>query len=40
MAFEHCFMGRTITLAQIIDKASYRTGLPTSIHIDYIPFGS
>lgn len=38
MAFEHCFMGRTITLAQITDKASYRTGLPTSIHIDYIPF--
>ena len=40
MAFEHCFMGRTITLAQITDKASYRTGLPTSIHIDYILSGS
>ena len=38
LAFENCFMGRTISLAQITDKAKYRTGLPTSIHIDYIPF--
>ncbi len=38
MAFENCFMGRTITLAQITDKAVYRHGLPTTIHVDYIPF--
>ena len=38
IAFEQCFMGRTISLAQITDKAAYRKGLPTNIHVDYIPF--
>ncbi len=38
MAFENCFMGRSITLAQITDKAKYRVGLPSNIQIDYIPF--
>ena len=38
IAFENCFMGRSITLAQITDKAKYRIGLPATIHIDYIPF--
>ena len=38
LAFEQCFMGRTLSLAQITDKAAYRTGLPSTIHVDYIPF--
>ena len=38
IAFEQCFMGRTISLAQITDKAAYRKGLPNNIHVDYIPF--
>ena len=28
LAFEQCFMGRSITLAQITDKAMYRRGYP------------
>jgi len=38
LAFERCFMGRTLTLAQITDKAAFREGLPHLIHVDYIPF--
>lgn len=38
LAFEKCFMGRTLSLAQITDKPGYREGLPTSLAIDYIPF--
>ena len=38
LAFEQCFMGRSITLAQITDKAKYRKGLPSNIEVDYIPF--
>ena len=38
LAFEQCFMGRSITLAQITDKAKYRKGLPSNIHVDYLPF--
>lgn len=38
LAFHHCFMGRTITLAQITDKPAYRAGLPHTVHVDYIPF--
>ncbi|MEK9727376.1 MAG: aminotransferase class III-fold pyridoxal phosphate-dependent enzyme [Candidatus Margulisiibacteriota bacterium] len=38
LAFENCFMGRTLSLAQITDKAMYRKGLPNLIHVDYIPF--
>ena len=38
IAFEQCFMGRTLSLAQITDKSNYRKGLPASIHVDYIPF--
>ena len=28
LAFEHCFAGRTLALAQVTDKAAYRVGLP------------
>lgn len=38
MAFEHCFMGRSLALANITDKASYRVGLPECLPVDYIPF--
>jgi acetylornithine aminotransferase len=38
LAFEGCFMGRTLTLAQITDKPGFRVGLPTSLAVDYLPF--
>ena len=38
LAFERCFMGRTMTLASITDKAAYREGLPATIAVDYLPF--
>lgn len=38
LAFEKCFAGRTLTLSQISDKAAFREGLPTTIHVDYVPF--
>ncbi|MCE9591006.1 MAG: aminotransferase class III-fold pyridoxal phosphate-dependent enzyme [Planctomycetes bacterium] len=38
LAFEHCFMGRTLALSQVTDNAKYRVGLPTVLHVDYVPF--
>ncbi|QNN22955.1 aminotransferase class III-fold pyridoxal phosphate-dependent enzyme [Planctomycetales bacterium ZRK34] len=38
LAFEHCFMGRTLALSTITDKAANRQGLPLTIGVDYIPF--
>ncbi len=38
IAFEKCFMGRTLSVAQITDKAVYRAGLPKTLNVDYIPF--
>lgn len=38
LAFEECFMGRTLALSQITDKPSYRDGLPTTVAVDYLPF--
>lgn len=38
LAFERCFMGRTLALAAMTDKADYRVGLPPNIATDYIPF--
>lgn len=38
LAFEKCFMGRTLLLAQITDKPAYREGLPTLLPVDYVPF--
>ncbi len=37
-SFEQCFAGRTMTLAQVTDKAAYRVGLPDTIAVDYLPF--
>lgn len=38
LAFERCFMGRTMAIANITDKAAYRAGLPEIINTDYLPF--
>ena len=38
LAFDQCFMGRTLALAQITDKPAYREGLPTTLAVDYVPF--
>jgi len=38
LAFEHCFMGRSVTMAQIGDSAAGRQGIPLSTLVDYLPF--
>lgn len=38
IAFDHCFAGRTLALAQLTDKAAYRNGLPQTINVDYLSF--
>ncbi|MEO1008499.1 MAG: aminotransferase class III-fold pyridoxal phosphate-dependent enzyme [Planctomycetota bacterium] len=38
IAFKHCFMGRSVTMAQIGDSAGGREGLPLSTQVDYMPF--
>lgn len=40
LAFEDCFMGRTVTMSQIGDSAANRQGIPLSTLIDYMPFYS
>ncbi len=38
LAFDGCFMGRTLTLSQITDKPDYREKLPQTVSVDYLPF--
>lgn len=38
LAFKHCFAGRTVLFSQITDKADFRSGLPVTFPIDYVPF--
>ncbi len=38
IAFNNCFMGRTVTMAQIGDSAGGREGIPLSTQVDYMPF--
>jgi len=38
LAFERCFLGRTITMSQVTDKPQFREGLPLTQPVDYIPF--
>lgn len=38
LAFKHCFMGRSITMAQIGDSAAGREGIPLTTQVDYLPF--
>lgn len=38
LAFESCFLGRTLAASQITDNPAYRSGIPINYQIDYIPF--
>lgn len=38
LAFDHCFLGRTLSLSQITDKPAFREGLPLHLQVDYVPF--
>lgn len=38
LAFERCFVGRTLAVSQITDKPGFREGLPLNYLIDYIPY--
>ncbi len=38
LAFDKCFMGRTLALSHITSRPEYREGLPTAIAVDHIPF--
>lgn len=38
LAFERCFMGRTLAMSQVTDKPAFRVGLPANLFVDYIPF--
>lgn len=38
IAFQDCFLGRSLTMTQIGDTAAYRQGLPLSTLVDYMPF--
>jgi 4-aminobutyrate aminotransferase-like enzyme len=38
LAFEKCFMGRTLALSQITDKPAFREGLSLQLPVDYVPF--
>ncbi|MBA3237205.1 MAG: aminotransferase class III-fold pyridoxal phosphate-dependent enzyme [Parachlamydiaceae bacterium] len=38
LAFNRCFAGRTLALAQITDKPLFREGLPPTLLVDYVPF--
>ena len=38
LAFERCFMGRTLAMSQVTDKPNFRDGLPANVNVDYLPF--
>ncbi len=38
IAFEHCFMGRSLTMTSIGDSAAARDGIPVTVAVDYMPF--
>ncbi len=38
LAFERCFMGRTMVAAQITDRPGYREHQPNTMPVDYVPF--
>ncbi|MCA9303506.1 MAG: aminotransferase class III-fold pyridoxal phosphate-dependent enzyme [Phycisphaerales bacterium] len=38
IAFEDCFMGRSVTMCQLGDSAGGRQGIPLSTLVDYMPF--
>ncbi|MBM4107670.1 MAG: aminotransferase class III-fold pyridoxal phosphate-dependent enzyme [Phycisphaerae bacterium] len=38
LAFQDCFMGRSLVMAQIGDSHQGREGLPNGVFVDYVPF--
>lgn len=38
LAFDRCFIGRTLAASQITDKPLFREGLPLNYAVDYLPF--
>ncbi|EMI41494.1 aminotransferase class III-fold pyridoxal phosphate-dependent enzyme [Rhodopirellula sp. SWK7] len=38
IAFDNAFAGRSIALAALTDRPSYRDGIPLAIQVDYLPF--
>lgn len=38
IAFDNAFAGRSIALAAITDRPTYRNGIPLAIQVDYLPF--
>ncbi len=38
LAFENCFMGRSVTMCQLGDSAAGRQGVPLSTLVNYVPF--
>lgn len=38
LAFKHCFMGRSVTMAQIGDSHAGRDGIPLTTQVDYMPY--
>ena len=38
IAFDNAFAGRTLAMASLTDRAAYRSGLPITIDVDYLPF--
>ncbi|MFK7738219.1 MAG: aminotransferase class III-fold pyridoxal phosphate-dependent enzyme [Pirellulaceae bacterium] len=37
LTLDNCFAGRTIAMAQLTDRPTYRQGLPTALAVDYLP---
>ncbi len=38
LAFDNAFAGRSLALASLTDRAAYRSGLPLTLAVDYLPF--
>ena len=38
IAFDNAFAGRSLAMAAITDRPKYRTGLPLTLDVDYLPF--
>ncbi len=38
LAFDNAFAGRSLAMASLTDRAAYRSGLPITIDVDYLPF--
>ena len=37
ICIDNCFAGRSLALAQLTDRPTYRTGLPKTLDVDFIP---